>query len=385
MSTRFGQSSADSIQTAVEQTTPINTKKSKNTIWKQFSEFCLERNYELTASTELKQIATILEDWAYNMRKKNGENYKESVVKTLWNGTAKLIQEKYFKDYNRKMDPFTDIEFKTARDARNCKRRELQFILEKRKSSAAALKKEEIEQMIAAWDENTPNGLQRKFYHTASYELAWRGGEASKALVQYFREEIDHYGNQSGRIEYNPIISKTAQGGSRRLTDSKFLTPNKNNTDKCPVRLFHKLMSKRTENIQIDRFFLSPNPYWQEPLSKGWYKNLPVGQNEIGKWTKQAAQKIGLDPKKIKITNHSHRSSAVTQLAKSGVGEQQLLKITGHSSANSIKPYLQLDEKHHATVINKLRGDTVSSSSSQGNSTITYNNCTINYNNCKDS
>jgi hypothetical protein len=46
--------------------------------------------------------------------------------------------------------------------------------------------KEEIEQMIAPWDENTPNGLQRKFYHTASCELAWRGGEVTKALVQNF-------------------------------------------------------------------------------------------------------------------------------------------------------------------------------------------------------
>jgi hypothetical protein len=63
--------------------------------------------------------------------------------------------------------------------------------------------KEEIEQMIAPWDENTPNGLQRKFYHTASCELAWRGGEVTKALVQNFTEEIDHYGNKTGRIEYN--------------------------------------------------------------------------------------------------------------------------------------------------------------------------------------
>jgi hypothetical protein len=36
-------------------------------------------------------------------------------------------------------------------------------------------------------------------------------------------------------------------------------------TDKYPVRLFHKLMSKSTENIKIDRLFLIPNPYWQEP------------------------------------------------------------------------------------------------------------------------
>lgn len=39
------------------------------------------------------QLANILEDFAFNMKKKIFEDYKESVVKVIWNSTAKQLQE----------------------------------------------------------------------------------------------------------------------------------------------------------------------------------------------------------------------------------------------------------------------------------------------------
>lgn len=116
-------------------------------------------------------------------------------------------------------------------------------------------------------------------------------------------------------------------------------------------------MQRRGKNITTDRLFLTPNPAWQKSTSTGWFKNMPIGQNQMAKWTKESAEKVGLDIKKIKITNHSMRSTAVTQLIKSGIGEQEAIKITGHSSANSIKPYLQLDEHHHSRLVQCFRED----------------------------
>lgn len=84
---------------------------------------------------------------------------------------------------------------------------------------------------------------------------------------------------------------------------------------------------------------------------------MPAGRNEISKWTKTAAEKAGLNSKKFKFTNHSHRATSVSHLAKSGVGENQLIKITGHGNVNSIKPYLQLDQSFHEDIIHKMRGN----------------------------
>lgn len=128
------------------------------------------------------------------------------------------------------------------------------------------------------------------------------------------------------------------------------------------------MLSKRGPNIKTDRLLLTPNPSWNKTASSQWYKNCPVGINEVGAWTKLSAEKAGLDVKRVKITNHSTRSTAVSQLAKAGVGEQQLIKITGHSSAGSLRPYLQMDQEHHSKLIEKLRSKSEPSPSTSSSS-----------------
>lgn len=385
---RFGTSSDENIKNSVKNSISKNTIACKTSIWRQFKCFCDEKNYVLSSTTPIAEIATILRSWAFNMRKTNGEDYKEYVVKTLWNSTAKMVQEKYFYEFNVAFDPFKDLAFKEARDARDAKRKELQIIPEKRKLSSVALTKSDIMKMAKLWNENLPNEIQKKFYHIAAFEQAWRGGEAADCRVHYFKEEYDNHGCITGRMEYNPIFSKTCQGGSKKLSDSKWLAPNTVDEDICLVRLLKKILKKRGTHITSDRLFLTPNPFWKLEGSKGWFKNVPLGKQTISKWTQNSASSIGININEYKITNHSHRAATVTELSKSGVSDQQLIKITGHSNANSIKPYLQLDSNHHSNLINNLREENEVSFSSKTitveeenkDRVMTFNNCT--FNNC---
>lgn len=247
--------------------------------------------------------------------------------------------------------------------------------------------------MINIWDEETPEGLQKKLFMIISVELAWRGGEGSMALIHHFREEKKNDGESAGRIQYNPIFTKTTQGGDKKCADSKWLTENREFSDKCPVRLFRKLQEKRNRKTKTDRLFLTPNPNWKNAKSIGWYKDAPIGENMVAKWVKESATKAGLDVDNKKITNHSSRATAVSNLAKSGIGEQQIIKITGHANTNSIKPYLQLDQEHHESIMKKLRTNestgvntmpSTSSTAITNNShskekyTNVYNNCVFN-------
>jgi hypothetical protein len=50
-------------------------------------------------------------------------------------------------------------------------------------------------------------------------------------------------------------------------------------------------------------------------------------------YTKDCSLKIGIEIKKVKMTNHFHRASTVSVLAKNSVGEQQLIKLIGRSSS----------------------------------------------------
>lgn len=349
---RFGQKNHAEIESAVKETVPKNTKKTNTSIWKQFMDFCEAKGYQLLQSTPLSELVNILEDYAFNMKKLDGSDYKEHCIKTLWNVTAKMLQEKYFTEYNIVFNPFTDLQFQKARNARNAKRKILQKEIKNQKVSSKALDIKNIYKMVSLWDENCPDGLQRKIFHICSFELAWRGNEAAYSKIHFFKKELDSEGKFMERIEYNTIFSKTNQGGSKQLSTSKWLVKNNQKPEFCPVRLLLMLLSKRGKNITTDRLFITPNPNWQ----KGpWFKNSPLGVNNLSKWTKTSAEKIGLDTKNNKITNHSHRSSAVSTLAKQGIGEQQLIKITGHSHGQSIKPYLQLDAAHHSNMVEKMR------------------------------
>lgn len=122
-----------------------------------------------------------------------------------------MRREKYYNAYNRKIDSFTDISFKRARAARHATRKMLQKKPEKRATSAGAFNYAEFLQIVKIWDKNTPEGLQKKVFHVVSYELAWHGGKAVNFLL--VKED------GSNCVVYNPIFSKTAQGGTHHLTD----------------------------------------------------------------------------------------------------------------------------------------------------------------------
>jgi hypothetical protein len=40
----------------------------------------------------------LLKGWTGNMKRKNGDNYEEAVIKLMWKSTAKLLKEKLSKN-----------------------------------------------------------------------------------------------------------------------------------------------------------------------------------------------------------------------------------------------------------------------------------------------
>jgi integrase len=138
-------------------------------------------------------------------------------------------------------------------------------------------------------------------------------------------------------------------------------------------------MEKRAKNITTNPFFVTPNSHWTNSGST-WYKNSPVGKNTFSKWNKLSAEKSGVDTKQRKITNHTSRSTIVSHMVKIGVQEQELIKISGHTSASSLKPYLQLNKQHHSSIVNKIRSQASVVSSSDSSSKFAncvFNNCTF--------
>lgn len=106
--------------------------------------------------------------------------------------------------------------------------------------------------MQKVWTEDTPKSLLKN----------WHGQVMKANLHQYFKKELDNFGNFTNRIEYNPIFKKTNQGGDKSCCESKWLVQNTEEHD-MPNKIIPKTMTKGPRNITIDRFFLTPHPNWK--------------------------------------------------------------------------------------------------------------------------
>jgi integrase len=162
-------------------------------------------------------------------------------------------------------------------------------------------------------------------------------GDRDKLLIligfagAFRRSELAHMRVQDLSIYKDGVIidlprSKTDQEGEGR----KVGIPRGIKRATCPVRaLEHWLTSTR-----ISMGFLF------HPVSKnGRVLARGLHPDSIGLIIKQAAARAGMDPRSI--AGHSLRAGCVTQAAKNGVPDRQIMKQTGHKSVAMLQRYIR--------------------------------------------
>ena len=78
-----------------------------------------------------------------------------------------------------------------------------------------------------------------------------------------------------------------------------------------------------------------------KPVSNCWYEPRPVGHNSLNKTVRNLCDKIGATGY---FTNHSLRRTCATRLFRSGVGEQEIMAVTGHRSKDGVRVYKKMSE-----------------------------------------
>ena len=73
-------------------------------------------------------------------------------------------------------------------------RKELQADTTKLTVNATPLTQVEAKQTIELWNEDTPEGLNRKLHAVITKTLGWRGGESAMCTVDMFQEEKTNSG-----------------------------------------------------------------------------------------------------------------------------------------------------------------------------------------------
>ncbi|KAJ8914799.1 hypothetical protein NQ315_014543 [Exocentrus adspersus] len=159
-------------------------------------------------------LGSILKDYAFNIKKTGGADYKESVIKTMWNIiTSKKLQQHYYDNFNIIFDPFKDVHFQQARKARDTKRGLLQKDPTKRNQSSTAFTPNEYHTITNSFDEDTPAGVQQKFSSSKISMERWRSRDL------HDREEFS----------ITQLLLRQPKVAQKKLADSKWLVQNKIN------------------------------------------------------------------------------------------------------------------------------------------------------------
>jgi integrase len=162
-------------------------------------------------------------------------------------------------------------------------------------------------------------------------------GDRDKLLIligfagAFRRSELAHMRIQDLTINKDGLVidlprSKTDQEGEGR----KVGIPRSGKRATCPVRALEHWLSSTGISTGL---LLRPVSKSGRVLARGLHPD------SIGLIIKRAAARAGMDVRSI--AGHSLRSGCVTQAAKNGVSDRQIMKQTGHKSVAMLQRYIR--------------------------------------------
>ena len=162
-------------------------------------------------------------------------------------------------------------------------------------------------------------------------------------------ELIENEGNTS-YLQYTEDTSKNRPGNVAPKIVTHYA--NKENPERCFVRLNKKYISHCPINCKSQAFYLQP---LQTPRESCWYSDMPLGHNKLNKAVASICKEAGIVGFK---TNHSLRATTATRLYQAGIDEQIVMDHTGHKSVDGIRSYKRTSETQRKNVSNILNSNT---------------------------
>ena len=185
--------------------------------------------------------------------------------------------------------------------------------------------------------DHSPEALRTPLCYLTTKSLGLRGRQEDRQLKwgDLVRRE-DHDGEIF--IEFSERTTKIRQGDTNEeLAFRPKMWENKENPQRCPIHLLSIFQDHRPFAMLYDEspFYLVINNK-RTPASPVWYNKQAMGVNHIGMIMSKAAAKAKLLGK---ITTHSVRRTALTELLQSGVPPTIVAQLSGHKSIDSLSTY----------------------------------------------
>ena len=120
-------------------------------------------------------------------------------------------------------------------------------------------------------------------------------------------------------------------------------------SERCPVKLFRKNLSKRQVGMEISGpFYLQPIA---NPSTNIWYKKTPMRIKSINSMMKDLISSSPLQNSEKHLTNYSAGKALVKNLKQQQVPKSEMISITGHNREGGLDAYDSGDEVQQKTTV----------------------------------
>ena len=182
---------------------------------------------------------------------------------------------------------------------------------------------------------DNPRSLQNLVWLTIALQFGKRGREGWRYMKKdTFVEGIDGEGKRYFCYKATQKEKKYSGGSIAASHRPDARVYEKDGEELCPVRAITLYLSYLSP--KIDNFWQKPNMEYYH-VSGVWYAAQPLGVNTLNAMMKSMSKAASLP---LHHTNHCVHATSCTVMAEAGVQDRDIIKVTGHKDANSLKRYI---------------------------------------------
>ena len=310
-----------------------NTHRATEVSWAVLLAYCSDRDISLDVNNvSMVELSKILQMFYFEIRKKDGKQYKKSAFRAIRSGIQRKIKDA--RNIDIVQDPFfTEANTAFAAQCVQLKKAGLAKIDHK-----PIISEEDMRKLYgggAVFGLCSPKPLQRKVFFEILYFFCRRGLENIRQLtkdsfiVKKDSDGVEYVMQQSDELRKN---SRGSRDDPQQDGGVMYATGEKN----CPVKSFKLYLSKL--NPTIDALFQRPKNVLKafDPAMDVWYERAVIGVKMLENFMKD----ISVDARLSTIyTNHSIRATCITNLDNSGKEARHIMAVSGHKSESSIRSY----------------------------------------------
>lgn len=348
---RFQPSTSENLDELLESRVPANTLTKQAwamrifRLWLQEWKVRLDdtlKVYKDVEEFDENDLNYCMKFFIAELRNQKGEFYPPRTMKEI----VAMIQHYFQNSLSRTWSIFVDKEFHETRnilDAQMKRVAALGTVKAKKRAASISFDDEEDLWQKGILGDETPRKLMDTLIYLLGLHLSLRAAKEHRDLAFGKDSQLELVDIDGECIKYTERISKNRTFGLKHSSmDPKttFIYPNKNNPNRCPVRLYKKYISHRPETNNLKgntAFYLA---IIDNPKSNVWYKSSPLGVHSIETVVKKLMEKSG---KKGFYTNTSLRRTAMTRLISGNIPDKVIQKKTGRTSDLSDRSYIDIN------------------------------------------